>query len=106
MMQPIFLTEEECYCPLDQFYTNVAKHLGYDIPYDDKKHKFDCRKICITPSVFSKIKEWHIREEGFLASTFVMMFAMIGPKMTVNEFPDKKYIAEVEDGFIVEDMND
>lgn len=29
-----------------------------------------------------------------------------GPKMTVNEFPDKKYIAEVEDGFVVEEMED
>ena len=26
--------------------------------------------------------------------------------MTVNEFPDKKYIAEVEDGFVVEEMQD
>lgn len=35
MMQTIFLKEEECYCPLDKFYANVAKHLGYDVPYDD-----------------------------------------------------------------------
>lgn len=26
--------------------------------------------------------------------------------MTVNEFPDKKYIAEVEDGFILEEIED
>lgn len=30
-MQTIFLKEEECYCPLDKFYANVAKYLGYDI---------------------------------------------------------------------------
>ena len=35
-----------------------------------------------------------------------MLFLACGPKMTVNEFPDKKYIAEVEDGFVVEEMAD
>ena len=58
-MQTIFLKEEECYCPLDKFYANVAKHLGYDVPYDDEKHTFDCRKICITPSAYQKIKEFY-----------------------------------------------
>ena len=57
-MQTIFLKEEECYCQLDKFYANVAKHLGYDVPYGDEKHTFDCRKICITPSAYQKIKEF------------------------------------------------
>lgn len=61
-MQTIFLKEEECYCQLDKFYANVAKHLGYDVPYGDEKHTFDCRKICITPSAYQKIKEIFRRE--------------------------------------------
>lgn len=97
MMQTIFLKEEECYCPLDKFYANVAKHLGYDVPYDDEKHKFDCRKICITPSVYQKIKECYKQRFNDSELTVAMLFLACGPKMTVNEFPDKKYIAEVED---------
>ena len=97
-MQTIFLKEEECYCPLDKFYANVAKYLGYDIPYDDEKHTFDCRKICITPSVQQMFNDSEL--------TVAMLFLACGPKMTVNEFPDKKYIAEVEDGFVVEEMED
>lgn len=105
-MQTIFLKEEECYCPLDKFYANVAKNLGYDIPYDDEKHTFDCRKICITPSVYQKIKECYKQRFNDSESTVAMLFLACGPKMTVNEFPDKKYIAEVEDGFVVEEMED
>lgn len=106
MMQTIFLKEEECYCPLDKFYANVAKHLGYDVPYDDEKHKFDCRKICITPSVYQKIKECYKQRFNDSELTVAMLFLACGPKMTVNEFPDKKYIAEVEDGFILEEIED
>lgn len=89
-MQTIFLKEEECYCPLDKFYANVAKHLGYDVPYDDEKHKFDCRKICITPSVYQKIKEYYKQIFNDSELTVAMLFLACGPKMTVNEFHDKK----------------
>lgn len=107
MMQPIFLTEEECYCELDQFYANVAKHLGYDnISPENDTYKFNCTKICITPSIFEKIKECYMRKNHDTACFVAMLFVMIGPKMTVNEFPNKRYIAEVEDGFIVEDTED
>ena len=106
MIQPVFLTEKECYCELDQFYANVSKHLGYDIPPDDEKHTFDCRKICITPSVYQKIKEYYKQFFNDSELTVAMSFLACGPKMTVDEFPDKKYIAEVEDGFILEDTND
>lgn len=34
-MQTIFLKEEECYCPLDKFYANVAKYLGYELKKGD-----------------------------------------------------------------------
>lgn len=107
MITTVYLTEKECYCELDEFYTNVAKHLGYDdIPPEDDVHKFDCIKICITPSIFSKIKECYMKENQDSACLVVMLFALAGPKMTVNELPDKRYIAEVADGFIVEDTGD
>lgn len=105
-MQTIFLKEEECYCQLDKFYANVAKHLGYDAPYGDEKHTFDCRKICITPSAYQKIKEFYKQRFNDSELTVAMLFLACGPKMTVNEFPDKKYIAEVEDGFILEEIED
>lgn len=106
MMQPVFLTEEECYCELDQFYANVSKHLGYDIPYDDEKHKFDCRKICITRSAYQKIKDYYKQNFNDSELTVAMLFLACGPKITVNEFPNKHYIAEIEDGFILEEVND
>ena len=104
MITSIFLSEQECYCEIDQFYTNVAKHLGYDIPYDDDIHKFNCTKICITPSIFSKIKEYYMREHNDNECFVTLLFAAAGPKMTVNEFPNNHYIAEVENGFVVEDI--
>lgn len=59
-----------------EFYANVAKHLGYDVPYDDEKHKFDCRKICITPSVYQKIKECY--KQRFNDSELTVMRKMRG----------------------------
>lgn len=103
MPTPILLTEEECYCELDEFYARVAQHLGYDISYNDEKHKFDCRKIRITPSVFSKIKQYYMKENGDLATTVALLFVVCGPKASVLEFPDHRYIAEVDDGFVVEE---
>ena len=53
-----------------------------------------------------KIKEFYKQRFNDSELTVAMLFLACGPKMTVNEFPDKKYIAEVEDGFILEEIED
>lgn len=71
-----------------------------------KSTNLTAEKICITPSVYQKIKECYKQRFNDSELTVAMLFLACGPKMTVNEFPDKKYIAEVEDGFVVEEMED
>lgn len=106
MTKATFLTEEECYCALDEFYARVAEKIGYGyVSEDDASCKFDCRKICVTPSVYEKIKSYYMSEMGISNLFVATIFAVCGPKMTVQEFPNKKYIAEVEDSFIVEDWS-
>lgn len=104
-MIPIFLTEEECYCELDEFYARIAEKMGYEyISENDTHYGFDCRKICITPSVYEKIKSYYTTENNDSSLTVAMIFLACGPKVTVKELSNKKYIAEIEEGFIVEDV--
>lgn len=97
-MQRIILTEEDCQCYILDFYKNVAEKAGIEIK---KNTCFDCRKICVTPSVCEALLDYYVGNDisEYSFSTFWLLY---GPKANLEEDKKALYVAEIEDSFCYE----
>ena len=95
----ILLSKEDCYCGLVDFYKNVAIKDGASRLFC-LTACFDCRKICVTPSVQHEICAFYKDVLKASDTEIAMLFACVGPKANLES---ADYAAEIEPGFVFEE---
>lgn len=85
------ITFEQCYCPIADFYDNVAKVFGEK---DVSKLKYDCRKLHISKAVLQGLIDYYHKERD--TPNYVLI--QFGPKA---DLISDDYEVEIEDSFIV-----
>mgnify|MGYP006916355692 CR=1 FL=1 len=92
----IYLTKEDCYCDLIDFYKNVAAKMGYN-RLQIATMSFDCRRIRVTKPVQDAI--WAYYRDAMDASDqeLAMLWVCSGPKADLE---GESYAAESKDGFL------
>lgn len=89
------IPEEKCEDSLANFYESVAICFNYIVT---EKTRFDCRNICVTPSVMKKLWNFYSAQNlnNEQIATIMLQF---GPKASLE---GSDYEVEIEDDFITE----
>ncbi len=104
------LRRKDCYCGLQDFYTNVAKRMGVTVTGNTC---FNCRKICVNKNVKDVIWSYLYNEQKYSNMEIAAMWLAFGPKANLEGkittsrheiwFCDVEdmYVAKVEDDFVI-----
>ena len=89
------ITLEQCYCPIINFYDNIAKIFGEK---DISKLNYDCRKLHVSKAVSQSLIDYYHKERDVSNYAITAMLIQFGPKA---DLISDDYEVEIEDGFIV-----